>query len=98
MENTILVIQPTVENLTCVSYQMKMISVDEIDSVIQYDYSASIEALEKKAEMFALTKKTIFEKDTNSALVIDKTGDKYELPLSTVSQQFKDKYLNIISL
>lgn len=90
--------KPTEDNIPTLQVAMQRIAVSDIVSLIQYKYSDSIEAAEKKMEMYQLSKRTFFASDCPHALCTDNKGNHYQVNLSNVSDELKNKYLKVVEI
>jgi len=90
--------KPTEDNLPSLQVAMQKIDVSNIISLVQYKYSSSIEAAEKKIEMYKLSKKTFFASDSPYALCTDNKGNHYQVDLNVISDELKNKYLKVVEI
>ncbi len=90
--------KPTEDDLPSLQVAMQRVAVANIVSLVQYKYSDSIEAMEKKMEMYQLSKKTFFASDGPHALCTDNKGNHYQVDLSDISDELKNKYLKVVEI
>ena len=90
--------KPTEDGLPSLQVAMKRIDMSSIVSMVQYKYSDSIEAAEKKMEMYKLSKKTFFANDSSYALCTDNKGNHYQVDLNEISDELKNKYLKVVEI
>lgn len=90
--------KPTEDNIPTLQLALQVIDISDIISLVQYKYSDSIEAAEKKHEMYRLSKNTFFDNDSHYALCTDSKGNHYQVNLSNVSDELKNKYLKVVEI
>ena len=90
--------KPTKDALPSLQLAMQVIATSDIVSLVQYKYSDSIEAAEKRREMYKLSKNTFFASDSHYALCTDDKGNHYQVDLSNVSAELKNKYLKVVEI
>jgi len=77
---------------------MDYINVDDIVSLEQYRYSDSLEAKQKKNEMYLKSMHTFFDATGNYAFCTTSDGKHYEIMLDQVGKEFKEKYLKVVEI